>query len=290
MPNEEENMATNKWAILGGIALNVEYTRKYGFDATAAAKVTAKLVAVPPPSLFQDAIQADIAGRIKRLTAGSSSEPTVVTPGITPGRPPLPSPTTGGPGGGAPGDNLENAQDFKPLTLMVEEKAGIEYSLDDGVTPPRAGRVSEDGVLTNQISTRAKSFVITFADGSEPLELVLDEPMEDADGDELDEEIDEYLETWEEYIAEASEDEFEEFEDDAEEDDEPVLSLIIEEKAGKAYTLDDGIAPESTGVVGEDGALVHAVSPGATKVRIQFEDEPEPIEFEIEAEASSASE
>ena len=59
-------MATNKWAILGGIALNVEYTRKYGFDATAAAKVTAKLVAVPPPTLFQEAIQADLAGRVRR--------------------------------------------------------------------------------------------------------------------------------------------------------------------------------------------------------------------------------
>ena len=59
-------MATNKWAILGGVALNVDYTRKYGFDATAAAKVTAKLVAVPPPTLFQEAIQADMAGRVRR--------------------------------------------------------------------------------------------------------------------------------------------------------------------------------------------------------------------------------
>lgn len=59
-------MAANKWAIMGGVALNVEYTRKYAFDATAAAKVTAKLVAVPPPSLFQEAVQADIAGRDKQ--------------------------------------------------------------------------------------------------------------------------------------------------------------------------------------------------------------------------------
>ena len=59
-------MPTNKWAILGGIALNVDYTRKYGFDATAAAKVTAKLVAVPPPTLFQEAIQADLSGRVRR--------------------------------------------------------------------------------------------------------------------------------------------------------------------------------------------------------------------------------
>ena len=55
---------TNKWAVMGGIALNVEYTRKYGFDASAAAKVTAKLVAVPPPSLFLEAVQANLKRRL----------------------------------------------------------------------------------------------------------------------------------------------------------------------------------------------------------------------------------
>ena len=45
-----------KWAVMGGIALNVEYTRKYGFEATAAARVTAKMVAVPPPIAFQEAV------------------------------------------------------------------------------------------------------------------------------------------------------------------------------------------------------------------------------------------
>ena len=41
-----DEKSSNKWTVMGGMALNVEYTRKYGFDASAAAKVTAKLVAV----------------------------------------------------------------------------------------------------------------------------------------------------------------------------------------------------------------------------------------------------
>jgi hypothetical protein len=51
----------NKWAVMGGVTLNVEYMRKYGFEASAAAKVTAKLVAVPPPQAFVEAIQASAA-------------------------------------------------------------------------------------------------------------------------------------------------------------------------------------------------------------------------------------
>jgi hypothetical protein len=54
-------MADHKWAVMGGLALNVEYTRKYGFDASVAAKVTAKLVAVPPPQAFVEAIQTSVA-------------------------------------------------------------------------------------------------------------------------------------------------------------------------------------------------------------------------------------
>ena len=54
---------SSKWAVMGGLALNVEYTRKYGFDASAAAKMTAKLVAVPPPQAFVAAIQASTAGQ-----------------------------------------------------------------------------------------------------------------------------------------------------------------------------------------------------------------------------------
>ena len=45
----------NRWAAMAGLALNVEYTRKYGFDTSAAAKITAKLVAsLPPPGPLND--------------------------------------------------------------------------------------------------------------------------------------------------------------------------------------------------------------------------------------------
>ena len=93
MPDGNESKPSkNKWAVMGGIALNVEYTRKYGFEATAAARVTAKLVAVPPPALFQEAVQADILGRAKRAAelvppAGPppSSGPRVQPPPPQPG-------------------------------------------------------------------------------------------------------------------------------------------------------------------------------------------------------------
>jgi hypothetical protein len=70
MPDgKDEKQGGNKWAVMGGIALNVEYARKYGFEASAAARVTARLVAVPPPAAFQAAVQADAAGRAKRAAA-----------------------------------------------------------------------------------------------------------------------------------------------------------------------------------------------------------------------------
>jgi hypothetical protein len=51
---------TNQWALLGALALNVEYTRKYGFDAEAAAKIRVQMTVVPPPSLFLEALQANL--------------------------------------------------------------------------------------------------------------------------------------------------------------------------------------------------------------------------------------
>src|SRR5213080_2350152 len=101
MPNGDnknrEAGGGNKWAVMGGIALNVEYTRKYGFDATAAAKVKAKVVAVPPPTLFQEAVQADYVGRTKRAAALTVPVvkppevlPPVTTPPVTTIPPPLP--------------------------------------------------------------------------------------------------------------------------------------------------------------------------------------------------------
>ena len=70
MPNgKDEKPGSNKWAVMGGIALNVEYTRKYGFEASAAASCGKRLVAVPPPTAFQEAVQADVAGRMSSTAA-----------------------------------------------------------------------------------------------------------------------------------------------------------------------------------------------------------------------------
>jgi hypothetical protein len=44
-------------------SVNVEVSRKFGFDATAASKVDATMVAVPAPSAFVEAVKADAAGR-----------------------------------------------------------------------------------------------------------------------------------------------------------------------------------------------------------------------------------
>ena len=55
--------------MIGALALNVEYTRKYGFDTGAAAKIDATLVAVPAPSLFLEALQANLNRRAQRAVA-----------------------------------------------------------------------------------------------------------------------------------------------------------------------------------------------------------------------------
>ena len=67
-------MADNKWAVMGGLALNVEYTRKYGFDASAAAKVTATLVAVPPPQPFSRRCRRAWPGSRRRSSAQSGEQ------------------------------------------------------------------------------------------------------------------------------------------------------------------------------------------------------------------------
>jgi hypothetical protein len=64
----------NRWAVIGALALNVDYTRKYGFDTGAAAKVNAKLVAVPPPSLFLAALQTNLSRRAQRAVAVQPEE------------------------------------------------------------------------------------------------------------------------------------------------------------------------------------------------------------------------
>jgi hypothetical protein len=65
---------TNQWAVIGALALKVDYTRKYGFDTGAAAKINARLVAVPPPSLLLQALQANLSRRAQRAVAVRAEE------------------------------------------------------------------------------------------------------------------------------------------------------------------------------------------------------------------------
>ena len=51
-----EPQGDEKAAVMFGATLNFENTRKYSFDATGTSKITAKLVAVPPPSAFMEAV------------------------------------------------------------------------------------------------------------------------------------------------------------------------------------------------------------------------------------------
>ena len=193
MPEEKDKKPrANKWAVMGGIALDVEYTRKYGFEATAAARVTAKLVAVPAPAAFHEAVQADAAGRRRRETQ------------LAPPAPPLPpEPPEAGPGGSggprpgggpgsepppkarAPGPNDEG----EPLFLLVPDAAGAAYTLDDGVNPPSSGEIGDDGILIHPISPEATRAVLSFANRQEPLELMF-EPAEAREIDDLEDEAD----------------------------------------------------------------------------------------------------
>jgi hypothetical protein len=59
----------NQWAVISALALNVEYTRKYGFGTSAAATMKATLVAVPPPNLLLEALQVNLNRRAQRAAA-----------------------------------------------------------------------------------------------------------------------------------------------------------------------------------------------------------------------------
>lgn len=48
--------------VMFGMSLNFEVARKFGFDASGATKIRAKLVTVPAPSVLLDAIQANAEG------------------------------------------------------------------------------------------------------------------------------------------------------------------------------------------------------------------------------------
>ena len=55
--------------VVGALMLDVEYSRKYGFDTGAATRMEATLVAVPPPNLFLEALQANVSRRARRAVA-----------------------------------------------------------------------------------------------------------------------------------------------------------------------------------------------------------------------------
>lgn len=289
---KESKPSGNKWAVMGGIALNVEYTRKYGFEATGAAQVTAKLVAIPPPVAFQEAVQADIAGRQKRAAllaagAGGLAQPARL---LLPEEPPV---EVGQP---------ILADDEETLSLMVPDAAGIDYVLDDGVNPPSSGRVGADGGLIHRVSPESKGAVLRFANRSEPVvfsfdrsdegeisEPAADEELletEEPDEDGLDKGLDEDGTEEREVDEEDLEDEqsMEEIVELLDDDDAPTLSLVVPDKANKSYALDDGINPPSDGVVDANGLLVHPVSREATGARLNFEDQAKAIQLRFSTE------
>jgi hypothetical protein len=188
--NKKRKPSDKKWAVMGGIALNVEYVRKYGFEASAAAKVTAKLVAVPAPAAFQAALQADAVGRKQRKQAGSDGDIGARPgggsrrgdgarrgggPGKLGGDKPEPDGSTGASGPlytwTQPGIDDDEADN---LFLHVPEAAGVAYILADGVAEPTEGMVGMDGVLVHPISAEAQAVEIRFANGLPPVNLTID--------------------------------------------------------------------------------------------------------------------
>ncbi len=59
-------MENSNWAVLGAIALNVEYLRKYMFHARGASKVKAKMVRVPPPRPLVELFEAVRSRRLEQ--------------------------------------------------------------------------------------------------------------------------------------------------------------------------------------------------------------------------------
>ena len=304
MPNgKEAKPSGNKWAVMGGIALNVEYTRKYGFEATAAARVTARLVAIPPPAAFQLAVQADVVGRQKR--AALLATPTAGSGGLVlPPRHPPEEPLV------EVGEPIWD-DDEEMISLLVADAAGVEYTLDDGVAPPSSGRVSEDGVLLHRISPQSERAVVQFANRSQPVIFSFDRSNEDEsddfaagfetddellevgqlDEDEFDDDLDDDNLDNDEFAEDDLDDDdwqdeqtVDEIVDLSSEDDTPTLSLMVPDKANQSYTLDDGVNPPSDGVVDADGLLVHSISPEATGASLKFAGETEAIQLSFSTE------
>ncbi|MFG6102184.1 hypothetical protein U2F10_08035 [Leptothoe sp. EHU-05/26/07-4] len=147
--------------------------------------------------------------------------------------------------------NFDDDDDFGMLSLLVEEKAGVGYRLDDGMMPPSEGTVDEDGILVHPVCLWAASILLKFQDESETFEI-------DLKGSGFDDEDILY-----------------------DEDILLSLQLIIKEKAGKHYIIDDGILPRNKGSVDSDGLLIHQISTEAEGFLLSFEDEDEPWEINL---------
>ncbi|WP_045226910.1 hypothetical protein [Methyloterricola oryzae] len=260
MPDDDKPKSKGpQWAVMGGIALNVEYTRKYGFEATAAARVTAKIVAVPPPMAFQEAVLADAAGRAKRA-APKLPKPTPLPEVPQPDLSPRPPKRHHDPKDGEDEQVDEDDDDddrFSTLELIIEDHPSTEYYFDDGVLPPSRGVTLDDGTLTHRVSRHSSYCSITFSDdeGSRLEFPVIHDDEEAFAAGEYDDDAD--------LTAD----------DDFDDDEWPVVTFLIEDQPNSPYTLDDGISEPSSGVTSDEGLLVHPVSPDSTACTIQFGDE-----------------
>ncbi|MEL6816977.1 MAG: hypothetical protein AAFP03_19580, partial [Cyanobacteria bacterium J06598_3] len=153
--------------------------------------------------------------------------------------------------------------DIPPLTLKVADKAGIAYTIKDGILPPANGVVSSDGWLIHTISPEADICHIVFQDDEITHTVILDSPYEESQDFDWNTDPDTYS--------------AEEAEDTAlsqiiEPEDAPPLTIQVIEKAGQTYVLDDHISPPSQGVVAADGMLIHHIHIDATSCVIRFED------------------
>lgn len=162
--------------------------------------------------------------------------------------------------------------EFWTLTLLIAQKAGLGYTLDDNINPSSRGQVAEDGLLVHEVSVLAEGAVITFDDGSEAVELLFAPADDEAEP------------TPEAFLAKEHQLELPWVEDEEDEedpalvapepeaDDENTISLFIPGKENSAYTLDDHVNAPSAGRVTADGLLIHAVASTAQICTIQFQD------------------
>lgn len=180
-------------------------------------------------------------------------------------------------------------EDTIVISLIIPEKQGMKYELDDKIYPLSEGTIDTDGVLVHPISRDSTGCTITFKDNSESIELAFDETTED---DNYESWIEENMlgsidvdNTFNLDFKLFEDDDLFEYEDDDlfeedDDDDGSLLKLIVPEKANKDYVLEDGSTHQwSEGKVDENGFLVHPISPSSTYCRIKFTEGHEILEL-----------